>query len=94
MGSDLPGNFTVSPSSKSIFFLFWGTYIQLGGLLGQGPGLGLGPGLDNILRIAFIFFSNLGNLEAKVQSIISMLPHTSYTWINDHLNFIELLFVT
>ena len=29
------------------FFLFWGTYIQLGGLLGQGPGLGLGPGLDN-----------------------------------------------
>ena len=30
------------------FFLFWGTFIQLGGLLGQGPGLGLGPGLDNI----------------------------------------------
>ena len=29
------------------FFLFWGTFIQLGGLLGQGPGLGLGPGLDN-----------------------------------------------
>ena len=24
---------------------FWGTFIQLGGLLGQG--LGLGPGLDN-----------------------------------------------
>ena len=33
------------------FFLFWGTFIQLGGLLGQGPGLGLGlgPGLDNSL---------------------------------------------
>ena len=29
------------------FFLFWGTFIQLGGLLGQGLGLGLGPGLDN-----------------------------------------------
>ena len=29
------------------FFLFRGTFIQLGGLLGQGPGLGLGPGLDN-----------------------------------------------
>ena len=28
------------------FFLFWGTFIQLGG---QGPGLGLGPGLDNTL---------------------------------------------
>ena len=31
------------------FFLFWGTFIQLGGLLGQGPGLGLRPGLDNNL---------------------------------------------
>ena len=29
------------------FFLFWGTFIQLWGLLGQGPRLGLGPGLDN-----------------------------------------------
>ena len=27
------------------FFLLWGTFIQLGGLLG----LGLGPGLDNCL---------------------------------------------
>ena len=27
------------------FFFFWGTFIQLGGLFGQG--LGLGPGLDN-----------------------------------------------
>ena len=32
------------------FFLFWGTFIQLGGLLGQGPGLGLGPGLDNFKK--------------------------------------------
>ena len=29
------------------FFFFRGTFIQLGGLLGQGLGLGLGPGLDN-----------------------------------------------
>ena len=29
------------------FFLFCGTLIQLWGLLGQGLGLGLGPGLDN-----------------------------------------------
>ena len=30
------------------FFLFWGTFIQLGGLLGQG--LGLEPGLDNLQK--------------------------------------------
>ena len=29
------------------FFLFGGTFIQLGGLFGQGPRLGLEPGLDN-----------------------------------------------
>ena len=29
------------------FFLLWGTFTQHGGLLGQGLGLGLGPGLDN-----------------------------------------------
>ena len=29
------------------FFFFWGTFIQLGGLFGQGLGLGLGQGLDN-----------------------------------------------
>ena len=29
------------------FFFFWGTFIRLGGLFGQGLGLGLGPGLDN-----------------------------------------------
>ena len=33
------------------FFLFWGTFIQLGGLLGQGPGPGLGPGLDNFISL-------------------------------------------
>ena len=37
------------------FFLFWGTFIQLGGLLGQGPGLGLGPGLDNFFCKIFMF---------------------------------------
>ena len=33
------------------FFLFWGTFIQLGGLLGQGLGPGLGPGLDNLVNL-------------------------------------------
>ena len=28
------------------FFLFLGTFNRLGGLLGHGLGLGLGPGLD------------------------------------------------
>ena len=32
--------------NPSIFF-FGGAFIQLGGLVGQGLGLGLGPGLDN-----------------------------------------------
>ena len=38
-----PCDFSVSPWSKSFFFSFLGTFIQLGGLFG----LGLGPGLDN-----------------------------------------------
>ena len=29
------------------FFFFWGAFMQLGGLFGQGHGLGLRPGLDN-----------------------------------------------
>ena len=33
--------------SQCLFPFFGGTFIQLGGLLGQGLGLGLGPGLDN-----------------------------------------------
>ena len=37
--------------SPSNFFLFWGAFIQLGGLFGQGLGLGLGPGLDNFFEI-------------------------------------------
>ena len=45
-----PCDFSVSPRSKSFFFIFWGTFIRLGGLLGQGLGLGLGPGLDNNFR--------------------------------------------
>ena len=36
------------------FFFFWGTFIQLGGLLGQGLGLGLGPGIDNYLKLLII----------------------------------------
>ena len=39
---------TLCPNPSS--FSFWGTFIQLGGLLGQdraGQGLGFGPGLDN-----------------------------------------------
>ncbi len=48
-----PCDFNVSPGSKSLFFPFLGTFIQLGGLLGQGLGLGLGlgPGLDNYLQL-------------------------------------------
>ena len=38
------------------FFFFWGTFIQLGGLLGQGPGLGLGPGLDNLSSLLCKYF--------------------------------------
>ena len=37
------------------FFLFWGTFIQLGGLLGWG--LGLGPGLDNNVFKGLSFIS-------------------------------------
>ncbi len=33
------------------FFLFWGTFIRLWGLLGQGLGLGLGPGLEKKARV-------------------------------------------
>ena len=32
---------------NTAFFFFRGTFIRLGGLLGQGLGLRLGPGLDN-----------------------------------------------
>ena len=43
------------------FFLFGGTFIQLGGLLGQG--LGLGPGLDNYVKVAFHLYNFLFNTE-------------------------------
>ena len=46
-GGGGPCDFSVSPRSKSFFFLLWGTFIRLWGLFGQGLGLGLGPGLDN-----------------------------------------------
>ena len=48
-GGGGPCDFSVSPRSKSFFFLFWGTFIRLRGLLGQRLGLGFGPGLDNFL---------------------------------------------
>ena len=46
------------------FFLFCGTFIRLGGLLGQELRLGLGPGLDN---------SDLGNYPTMIrfQNILS-----------------------
>ena len=44
------------------FFLFWGTFIQLGGLLGKG--LGLGPGLDNNNDITTISSTHLLGAEA------------------------------
>ena len=39
--------------NPSLFF-FGGTFIQFGGLFGQGLGLGLGPGLDNSRLYTFI----------------------------------------
>ena len=45
-----PCDFSVSPRSKSFFFLFLGTFIRLGGLLRQVLGLGFGPGLDNFQK--------------------------------------------
>ena len=41
-----PCDFSVSPWSKSFFFLGGGTFIQLRGLLGLRIKLELGPGLD------------------------------------------------
>ena len=41
------------------FFLFLGTFNQLGGLLGKGLGLGLGPGLDNKREFIIIIESSL-----------------------------------
>ena len=43
------------------FFFFWGTFIQVGGLLVQGLGLGLGPGLDN-LSIDAIKIANIAKI--------------------------------
>ena len=45
-----------NPSS----FLFWGTFIQLGGLSGQGLGLGVEPGLDNSSSSFHLFFFKIG----------------------------------
>ena len=54
------------------FFLFWGTFIQLGGLLGQGPGLGLGPGLDNRMGKSNLHTGHLNGLELIVQYWIGL----------------------
>ena len=52
------------------FFLFWGTFIQLGGLFGQGLGVGLGPGLDNSLSEAEL---------STLSSLLSFAGHSSMT---------------
>ena len=54
------------------FFLYWGTFIQLGGLLGQGPGLGLGPGLDNRMGKSNLHTGHLNGLELIVQYWIGL----------------------
>ena len=41
------------------FFIFWGTFIQHGGLLGQRLGLRLGPGLDNFSQDFKLYKSSL-----------------------------------
>ena len=58
-------DFSVSPRSKSFFFcFFWGTFIRLGALLGQGLGLRFGPGLDNYsLEIGSMSFLGLDKVD-------------------------------
>ena len=68
--------------SNPSFFLFWGTFIQLGGLLGQGLGLGLGPGLDHIsflfLRLHFMNTLRLTPASSRLAtSCISQSPAAS-----------------
>ena len=50
-------------SPNPSFVLFWETFIQLGGLLGQG--LRLGPGLDNII----IYLAQTGAQEMQNNNI-------------------------
>ena len=52
----------------SIFF-FGGTFIRLGGLFGQGLGLGLGPGLDN-------YFGKRTNADNSVGPDMMPMPFT------------------
>ena len=62
---------------NSSFFLFWGTFIQLGGLLGQGPGLGLGPGLDNFS----VIFSDIHKVPVLIAKLMTrQFQNTPYTW--------------
>ena len=52
-----PCDYSVSPWSKSFFFPFLGDFYSTWGLLGQGPELGLGPGLDNFDYFSFMNFT-------------------------------------
>ena len=63
-GGGGPCDFSVSPRSKSFFF-FWrgGTFIRLGGLFGQGLGLGLGPGLDKCSQYGIFRESKLRSVS-------------------------------
>ena len=61
-----PCDFSVSPWSKSFFFPFGGTFIQLGDLLGQG--LGLGPGLESKILYFNILFQT--SFFPELKSII------------------------
>ena len=70
------------------FFLFWGTFIQLGGLLGQGPGLGLGPGLDNNNHIYGVLFSTtilyLRNSQDLYQNLTHFTGRACVTRVSDN----------
>ena len=63
---------------SSSFFFFWGTFIQLGGLFGQGLGLRLGPGLDNLQGVrkriwaSIILFLHHKTLILSLKDIIKM----------------------
>ena len=52
------------------FFLFWGTFIRLGGLLGQGLGLGLGPGLDNFVCFNSVLVKGVRAVVHSAQSCL------------------------
>ena len=51
------------------FSFFGGTFIQVGGLFGQGLGLRLGPGLDNF------FVSNFFMKSRPIREFIKKISH-------------------